>query len=228
MLTNKDDVLSRVRELASPEFIITMSRFGIRTAEAVGVSVTELRKLSASIAPSNELACQLWETGIHEARLLATMVAVPSCFSSSKADEWVEDIDSWDICDMACNNLFRRTEFAAEKVVSWSADSREFVRRCGFALIAVMAAHRKHHGEAPFLQWLHLVKEHSVDERPMVKKAVNWALREVGKRSAAYWTAAVQVADELKNSGNRAARWIGSDAYRELTSEAVRKKLGLP
>jgi len=204
-----------------------MAGFGIRTDHALGVPVTELRKLCRNIEPSNNLAAELWATGIHEARLMASVVAVPATFARDVADAWVGDIDSWDICDMACNNLFRRTEYPNDSVESWVADTREFVRRAGFALYAVMAAHRREHADAPFARWLELVREHSSDDRPMVRKAVNWALRETGKRNAELWPVAVKCARELASAPPGSARWIGKDAVRELTGDAVRRRLGL-
>jgi 3-methyladenine DNA glycosylase AlkD len=222
-----DGSLSLLRGAVKPGFLDVMAGFGIRTDRAIGVPVTELRRLARSIEPSNDLAAQLWHTGIHEARLLASIVAVPESFPREVADIWVGDIDSWDICDMACNNLFRRTGWPEGCVERWAADSREFVRRAGFALYAVMAAHRREHATAPFSRWLELIQEHSTDDRPMVRKAVNWALRETGKRCPELWPVALRKARELADSPCASARWIGKDAVRELTSDAVRHRLGI-
>jgi 3-methyladenine DNA glycosylase AlkD len=219
------EVLAELRRLADPSRLPGMARYGIATEHALGVTMTELRGYARPLGRDHELAGALWGTGIHEARLLATLVDEPAEVTEAQMDRWVRDVDSWDLCDGLCGNLFDRTPFALDKSVEWSAREEEFVRRAAFALIAWMTVHRKDMDDERFEALLPLVIEASTDDRNYVKKAVNWALRQIGKRSRRLNHVAIEAAREIQGIDSRAARWIASDALRELTSEAVQQRL---
>jgi 3-methyladenine DNA glycosylase AlkD len=193
-----------------------MGRFGINVDRALGIKVTDLRKLARQVVNSHELALQLWETGIHEAQLLATMIDDPSAVTDTQMENWVADFDSWDVVDQACNNLFRRTPFAHTKAADWAARDDEFVKRAGFALMAVLAVHDREASDTVFEKYLALVEREAGDDRNYVKKAVNWALRQIGKRDPSMKEKATVVAGRIREQGSKNARWIASDALREF------------
>ena len=198
-----------------------MARFGIPLERALGVRVVDLRRLKRKIACDTTLARTLFATGIHEAQILASMVARIDEFTREDMDLWVSDFDSWDVCDQCCINLFRYTPFAYDKCREYIASEREFTRRAGFALVATLAVGDKGAVDAQFLPLLALVSEYSTDPRDSVKKAINWALRQIGKRSRTLYPVALSLSRELAASENRQARWIGRDALRELTTEKI-------
>ena len=202
-----------------------MARFGINPANTYGVSIPILRKMAREIGKNHELALELWETGIHEARLLACFIDRPDMIAEEQMERWVKDFDSWDVCDQCCGNLFDRTRFAHKKAVEWCGREEEFVRRAGFVLMACLAVHDKKAGDQAFIEFLPLIKTHSGDDRNYVKKAVNWALRQIGKRNQNLNEVAIKTAEEIKQLDSRSARWIASDALRELAGDAVQKKL---
>ena len=201
----------------SEENRIGMSRFGINVDRALGIKVTDLRKLSRRIEKDHCLALDLWKTGIHEARLLATMIDEPSDVTENQMEDWAVDLDSWDIVDQVCNNLFRRTPFAHTKAVQWAARDEEYVKRAGFSMMAVLAVHDRISGDDVFMTYLDLVELGSDDGRNYVKKAVNWALRQIGKRNPELWESALIRIDRIANQGTRSARWIAANAKRELS-----------
>lgn len=201
-----------------------MARFGIRPqTRVVGVRVTDLRALAKRIEPGHELAAALWATGVHEARILATMVDDSALVTPEQMDRWAADFDSWDIVDSATGNLFRYTPHAETKIREWAAREEEFVRRAAFALIAAIGR-LKGEPDERFLAYLPLIREHASDGRNFVRKAVNWALREIGGRNARLNAAAITTAEEIRELGG-AARWVASDALRELRSEAVQARI---
>jgi 3-methyladenine DNA glycosylase AlkD len=202
-----------------------MARYGIRTDRAIGVTVTELRVVARKLGRDHALAAELWRTGVHEARLLATMVDEPARVTEGQMEAWVRKIDSWDLCDQACANLFDRTPFAFDKAIEWSAREDEFVRRAGYALMATTAVHRRDVPDARFEPFLARIREGADDERNLVKKAASWALRQIGKRSPRLHRRALATARALGRSESRAARWVAADAIRELESEVVRERL---
>lgn len=202
-----------------------MARYGINPDNAYGVSIPTLRKLAKETGHHHALALQLWETGIHEARILASMVDDPREVTETQMDAWVEDFDSWDVCDQACANLFDKTPNAYHKAVEWSERSDEFVKRAGFALMATLAVHDKAAGDEQFEGFLPLILKHAADERNFVRKAVNWALRQIGKRSLALNRKAIQAAEEIARIDSKAARWIAADALRELRSPKIQERL---
>lgn len=203
-----------------------MARFGIVAKKIYGGwSVPALKKLAREIGRDHVLAKELWAAEFFEARALATMIDEPAKVTPGQMNQWAKDFDSWAICDAACINVFRYTRLAHQKCVEWSARPEEFVKRAAFALMAGLAVADKAASDEAFLRFLPLIKSAAVDERNMVKKGVNWALRQIGKRSAPLNRAALAVADEIHCLDSRAARWIASDARRELISSAVQQKL---
>ena len=215
-LTEIDSILSILRSMASEPNRLGMGRFGINVDRALGIKVTDLRKLARRIEKGHDLALQLWETGIHEARLLATMIDDPSAVTDTQMENWAADFNSWDVVDQACNNLFRRTPFAHTKAADWAARDEEFVKRAGFALMAVLAVHDREASDTVFEKYLALVEREAGDDRNYVKKAVNWALRQIGKRDPSMREKATIVAGRIREQDNKSARWIASDALREF------------
>jgi 3-methyladenine DNA glycosylase AlkD len=175
-----------------------------------------LRKLAKEAGRSHELAAELWASGIHEARILATLIDDPARVTGRQMDRWVSDLDSWDVCDQACQNLFRYTPSAFAKAGKWARARREFVRRAGFSLMAGLAVKARTASDAQFEVFFPLIAEAAVDDRNMVKKAVNWALRQIGKRNPALCAKAIALAEQIRNRDCRAARWVAADALREL------------
>lgn len=226
-------ILARLRALESAENRAGMARFGITVDNALGISVTTLRGIAREVLrpirrdadARHTLAAGLWASGIHEARILAALVDEPSCVTREQMEAWVAVFDSWDLCDQVCANLFDKTELAWDAAAEWTGRDEEFVKRAGFSLIAALAWHRTDADDGCLARYLPLIEREAGDERNFVKKAVNWALRQIGKRSTALNAEAVRVAERLLDSTSRAARWVGSDAYRELTSDAVRARL---
>ncbi len=219
------EVMSILEASGSDRHVQGMSRFGIKTTKALGVSVPRLREIGRSIGSNHELAQELWDSQIHEARILASMIDIPEKVTVEQMDRWVKDFDSWDLVDGCCGSLFDKTPFAFEKAIQWCQRPEEFVRRAGFAMMAELAVHDKTSPDDTFLNFLPWIVQGSVDDRNFVKKAVNWALRQIGKRNRKLNKAAIRTAREIGRSDSRAARWIAADAIRELTSDSVSKKL---
>ena len=202
-----------------------MARYAIPSDKAFGISVGALRTYAKRLGPNHELAAALWKSGFFEARMLASFVDAAARVTPQQMDRWCKDFDNWAICDTACFALFDRTPHAWPKVEQWARSRDEFVKRASFALLASLTVHDKRAGDALFAKGLVLVERAATDERNFVKKAVNWALRSIGKRSAALNVAAVKVAKRLGESENAAARWVGKDALRELASPGVQRRL---
>jgi len=219
------EVLTRLQSLASPAHMAELRRIGINAEHALGVDIYTLRRLAKSLQPDHDLALGLWETGIHEARLLASMVDDPAQATEAQLEAWAADFDSWDICDQVCDNLFQHTAFAYPKAYEWSRRDEEFVKRAGFVLMACLAFFDRTAPDTKLAQFFPIIIQSSDDERNYVRKAVNWALRNLGKRSLAMNEQAVAVAQVIRERGTRPARWIAADALRELTSEKVRRRL---
>jgi 3-methyladenine DNA glycosylase AlkD len=202
-----------------------MARFGIRGGEMLGISVATLRGMARSIGRNQRLAEQLWATGIHEARILATIVTDPTQVTSRQLDLWLKDLDSWDVTDGFAANLVAATPYAWRKARSWAKRRAEFEKRAGFALMADLAVHDKAADDDAFLALLPLVRAASGDDRPYVKKAVNWALRQIGKRNRPLNRAAIACAEEIYGTNTRSGRWIAADALRELRDPKVQARL---
>lgn len=219
------EVLRKLRRLGDPKAVEGMARFGINPNNTYGVSIPILRKMARDIGLDHALALQLWTSGVHEARILAAMIDAPAEVTNAQMDSWATDFDSWDVCDQCCSNLFDKTKQAHRKAYEWGSRNEEFVKRAGFALMAALAVHDKNAKNAGFLKFLKLIESEATDERNFVKKAVNWALRQIGKRNLYLNRAAVKTAKEIRKSDSKSARWIASDALRELSSDYVQRKL---
>lgn len=219
------EILDRLKSLSNPKALEGMAKFGINPKNTFGVSIPTLREMAKEIGVDHVLAHQLWSSGFHEARILASMIDDPKMVSEAQMESWVQDFDSWDVCDQCCSNLFDKTEFAFQKAMKWSRRSEEFVKRAGFVLMATLAVHAKRAKDEEFMKFLSLIKRESVDKRNFVKKAVNWALRQMGKRNLKLNKAAIEVAKEIQRLDSKSAKWIASDALRELSSPAVQKRL---
>lgn len=213
-------ILAEIRALGSEKNRAGMARYGINTSRAFGVSMAAMTPIAKRHKRDHALALALWESGWHEARVLATLIDDPKAVTPAQMDRWAADFDSWDVCDQACMKLFARTPFVADKVRQWAEDEREFVRRAAFATIAGYSVHAKRASDRVFLDFLPVIERHATDPRNYVKKAVNWALRQIGKRSLALHGPALTLAERLAGSDDRAARWIGRDAVRELSDPA--------
>ncbi|MFH0847477.1 MAG: DNA alkylation repair protein [Chloroflexota bacterium] len=222
---DEGEVLGRLRSMANPANVAGMARFGINSENTLGVSVTELRKLAREIGKDHGLALKLWESGIHEARILASIIDDPRLVTESQMESWVRDFNSWDVCDEVIMNLFKKTPFARDKALEWSARKGEFVKRAGFVLMTNLTVGDKKAGDSLFETFLPLIKREATDGRNNVKKAVNWALRQIGKRNIRLNQLAIKTAEEIRKLDDRTARWIASDALRELRSDAVKKRL---
>jgi 3-methyladenine DNA glycosylase AlkD len=211
--------------MGDPTQLAGMARFGIVTDRALGISVTDLRAFARTLGHDHRLAAGLWRSGIHEARILASIVDEPDRVTEAQLERWVAAFDSWDLCDQVCGNLFDRTPFAFAKALEWSRREPEFTRRAGFALMAWSAVHRKDVSDRDFEAFLRPIRDAATDDRTYVKKAVNWALRQIGKRSPGLHRRAVATAHAIERIDASSARWIARDALRELESPAVRERL---
>ena len=220
-----NEIIELLRAKADESFREGMARFGIATDRALGVRVPEIRGIAKLAGRDHALAMQLYASGIHEAQIMASMVADPQQFRPEDMDAWVADFDSWDVCDQCCMNLFRRVPYAYEKVREYAAAEREFTRRAGFALLATLAAGDKRAERALFADFLPLTERYSHDLRPSIKKAVNWALRQIGKRCEPLRLQALEVAQRIAASPVAAERWTGKDAVRELTNPKVAERV---
>lgn len=209
-------VVARLRALRNPAAVAGMAHFGIDVRHALGISMPVLRKMARDIGRDHRVAQDLWATGIHEARILAALVADPTRATPALMDRWARDFRSWDVCDACCGNFFDRTPFAWDKALEWSKRKEEFVKRAGFALMAWLAVHDKSAPDQKFKRLFPAIERASTDERNFVRKAVNWALRQIGKRNAALRKSALQAAERIKRKDSKAARWIAADALREL------------
>jgi 3-methyladenine DNA glycosylase AlkD len=220
-----EEVITRLEALGDPGELAGMARFGIVTDRAYGVRVPELRKLAKVIGKDHPLALELWAEGSREARIIAALVADLKQVDDALLEAWARDFDSWEVCDQCCMNLFDRLPVAYEKAVQWCRRDEEFVRRAGFALMACLAMHDKKAPDEKFLPFFTEIASAAGDGRNFVKKAVNWALRQTGKRSLFLNEKALEAAREIQKQDSRSARWIAADAIRELESEAVGKRL---
>jgi len=219
------EILARLRALANPDSVAGMARYGINPHNTLGVSIPALRRLAREAGRDHALAEDLWASGIHEARILAALVDRPQEVTPEQMERWAQDFDSWDVCDQVCSNLFDKTPWAYEKAVEWSGRDEEYVKRAGFALMAALAWHDRKAPDSALEVFLPIIACEAGDGRNYVKKAVNWALRQIGKRSRHLNALAIQTAREIGQQATRSARWIASDALRELQSAAVQERL---
>ncbi|OGY23010.1 MAG: DNA alkylation repair protein [Candidatus Woykebacteria bacterium RBG_13_40_15] len=223
---NYKEIILKLESLSNQKNREGMARFGINTKAALGISIYTLRDIAKGIPKNHELALRLWDSGIHEARHLASQVDEPEKVTEEQFDSWVADFNSWDICDQVCSNLLDKTPFAYKKVFELAKKEAEFEKRTAFTLMACLSVHNKDLKDSDFERFFPLIKREAVDERNYVKKAVNWALRQIGKRNKNLNKKAIEVAKEISKMDSRSAKWIASDALRELQSEPVQKRMG--
>lgn len=219
------DIILKLESLSNPEDIAGMARFGIKSNKAYGVRMPELTRIAKESGKNHELAKELWRHGYTETRILACMIDDPKLMSEDQMERWVLEFNSWDVCDQCCMKLFRKTPFAYQKIEEWSKRDEEFVKRAAFTLIATLAVHDKKADDEKFEELFHLIIRESRDERNFVKKAINWALRQIGKRNLNLNKKAIKVAEEIDQLDSRSAKWIAKDAIRELESEKVQERL---
>jgi 3-methyladenine DNA glycosylase AlkD len=212
-------LLREFEAMGNPANVAGMARYGIRSARVLGLTVAVIRARAKAIGRDHELAAALWDTGVMEVRLLEALVDDPALVTEAQMESWVRDFDSWALCDGACCVLFDRTPFAVAKARAWIRRREEYVRRAGFVLMAGLATHDASAPDRIFLSFLPLIEKGASDGRNFVKKAVNWALRGIGKRNLALNAAAVEVCLRLVAREEACARWIGRDALAELTGE---------
>ncbi|HQU82931.1 MAG TPA: DNA alkylation repair protein [Pyrinomonadaceae bacterium] len=224
-----EEIIEKLKSLENPENIAGMARFGIVTRKALGVSAPVLKEIAKEAKKRakdrHELALELWETGIHEARIVAYLVDDPKKVAEKQMDSWAADFDNWAICDGTCGHLFCKTEFAYKKVFEWSEREDEFIKRAGIVLIAWLAVHDKKALDEKIAEFLPILEKHAKDERNFIKKAVNWSLRQIGKRNLNLNKLAVETAEKIKAQNTKSARWIAADALRELTNEKTLERL---
>lgn len=213
---NTEEIMDIIRSNKNDKNIEGQKRFGITGAESYGLSMPQLRTIAKDIGKNHSLALQLWNTNIREARHIATMIAEKDKLSEKQMEQWVSGFDSWDIVDNCCSTLFCRTPFAYDKVLEWSNRKREFEKRAAFSLMAYLAVHDKKQTDEPFEKFLFIIVRESHDQRNFVKKAVNWALRQIGKRNVRLCNKAIAACQEIQAKGDSSSRWIAADALREL------------
>ncbi|MFO0780921.1 MAG: DNA alkylation repair protein [Candidatus Gracilibacteria bacterium] len=218
----KDTILAKIRALGSQKNIDGMNRFGILCAKKLGVTSPELKQLAKGHKRNHELALELWKTGIHEAMILAAWIDDKKQVTEAQMDDWVQDIDCWAVCDTVCGQLFDRTPFAEKKAYEWVKDDREFVRRAGIVLMTWLAVHDKKADDGIFEKFFPVLKKYATDERNFVKKAVNWAIRQFGKRNKTLLPKAIKLAQDIQKIDSKAARWIAAGAIRELESRKAK------
>jgi 3-methyladenine DNA glycosylase AlkD len=213
--------LALLREQARPAELAGMARYGINVERRLGASMPALRRIARTVGPDHDLALALWETGLADARILAGMIADPARLRARQMDAWAAGFDSWDVCDQVCGSAFLRSPLAWRKAEVWSRRRGEFVRRAAFALLAHLAVHDRDSSDRRFVQSLAWIEAAADDDRNLVRKAVSWALRNIGKRNAALREHAIACAQRLRERASRAGRWIGADVLRELGGSAV-------
>lgn len=223
------EILKELKLLGTPENVVGMARFGIVVENAFGVPTPVLKRFAKEVKMQandrHELSMGLWGTGNHDARALAFLIDDPKQVTTKQMDAWAKDFDNWATVDGTCCYLFCRTPFAYEKAVEWAGEKPEFVKRAGFSLMAYLTVHDKKADDAKFAAFLPVIERNSNDDRNFVKKAVNWALRQLGKRSLYLNRLAVETANRIKLQDTRPARWIAADALREITAEKVIERL---
>jgi 3-methyladenine DNA glycosylase AlkD len=221
----KAAVLRQLKGLADSKVRAKMAYFGVDVPKAHGISAPVLHQFAKQIGKDHPLARQLWATGIHEARILATLIGESEKVTAAEMDRWVCDFDAWDVVDAACGYLYAQAKPAWKKAAEWSQRREEFVKRASFSLIAYLSYKDKAATDGRFTRCLRVIEREAHDERHFVKKAVNWALRNIGKRNIRLNREAIRAAERIRLQGSRAARWIAADALRELKSDAVQRRL---
>jgi 3-methyladenine DNA glycosylase AlkD len=219
------EIIKKLKSLGSSKNVAGMARFGIVTKKIYGVAHPDIDRLARVIGKNHALAQKLWVSGIHDARILAGLIDSPEWVTQKQMDAWTRDFDSWAVCDSMCMHLFSKTGFAHKKVWQYVKSKEEYVRRTGFVLMATLAVHDKKSPDGAFLKFFPLMEKYATDERNFVKKAINWALRQIGKRNLSLNREAIKLAKEIYKIDSRSARWIAGGALRELESEEVQRRL---
>ena len=224
-MANTKEILKILKSKANTKNVEGMAKFGMTSTNRLGISVPNMRKIAKQNGNDHAVAMELWESGIPEAQIVAALIAEPDKLTEKQMENWVKDFNSWDVCDQVCMNLFDKTPLAWKKIYDWSEREEEFVKRAAFSLIACIAWHDKTLPDEKLIELFPLIKREATDERNFVKKAVNWALRHIGKKNKN--KAAISLAKEIKQIDSKSACWIASDAIRELESEKVQQRLKL-
>jgi len=224
-MASVEEVLKKLRAKAEPENVGGMARYGMIAERRLGVSVPDMRKIAKEVGKDHRLALALWTTGIPEAKIVASMIDEPEKLTEEQMEAWVTGINSWDICDQVCMNLFEKTPLVWKKIRDWAERDEEFVKRTAFSLIACLAWHNKEVEDEKFIELFPVIKQGATDERNFVKKAVNWALRNIGKRNPNLNKAALKAAKEIQQIDCKTTHWVASNAIKELESEAVQRRL---
>ncbi|MFN2158796.1 MAG: DNA alkylation repair protein [Anaerolineales bacterium] len=224
-MADVNEVMEMLQSAADAENLDGMARYGMSTEKRLGVKVPQIRQIAREVGRDHQLALDLWDTGIAEARIVASMVADPELVTEDQMDKWITDFNSWDVCDQVCMNLFEKTPLSWGRIRAWHSREPEFERRAAYALVACLAWHDKNAPDGKFIELIPLIEEAAVDERNFVKKAVSWALRNIGKRSSGLNRVALATARGLIKSDDKTSRWIGKDTIRDITSPAAQRRL---
>ena len=220
------EVIKKIESLKNPKNVAGMARFGIRPkTKVLGIPIPETRKLAKIIGKNHDLSLKLFDSGIHEARILAGYIAEPEKFTKQHLEDWVKTFDSWDVVDQVCSAVLDKTKFVPKVIFEFAKREEEFVKRTAFTLIACLTVHDKKMSDKEFIKFFPLIKKASTDERNFVRKAVNWALRQIGKRNKKLNKQAIRLAKEIQRINSKSAKWIANDAIRELTDTKVRARL---
>nr|WP_302578811.1 DNA alkylation repair protein [Methanobrevibacter arboriphilus] len=219
------EIIETFKELSSPEDIEGMARFGITPEHTYGLRMPVIKKIAKNYKNDHELALSLWDINTRETRILASLVDDPKLVTQKQMDDWANDFDYWEICDQCCINLFRKTPFAYSRIHQWTNEDKEFVKRAGFALIAVLAVHDKNQDDEIFIELLNIIERESKDNRNFVRKAVNWALRQIGKRNIKLNKIAIAKAEEIDKIDSKSAHWIAKNALKELKDEKTIQRI---
>ncbi len=224
MTGDLEAILRELKSMEDQSCVDGMARYGIRSEKCYGISMTKLIAIKRRVGRDHELAAGLWKTRIHDARVLACLIDDPKLVTETQMDRWATDFDNWAICDGCCGHLFDKTPFAYRKAREWILRNEEYVKRAGFVLVASLTVHDKKADDDAFLAFLPAILEASTDERNYVMKAVNWALRQIGKRNPRLNREAIEVAERMQKLNSKSAKWIASDALRELRSQPVQAR----
>lgn len=222
---NVRTVVKRLRATRDKEAIDWMAKYGITPVKIFGTKIPVLRALAKEIGKDHRLASELWSAGYRETMILASMIADPKKVTDKQMDRWAKKFDYWEICDQVVTNLFSYSSYAWDKAIEWSNSDHEGTKRAAFVLMARLAVIDKSSTNAEFQKFFPIIVRESIDERNMVKKAVSWALRQIGKRSITLNKDAIRIALALSRVDSPSARWIYNDAFKELTSNSVQKRL---
>ena len=219
------EIIKELESQSNPEDVAGMAKYGIKTTHAYGVRMPELTRMAKETGKDHELAEKLWQHAYTETRILACLVDDPQLVSEEQMERWALEFNSWDVCDQCCMKLFRKTPYAYNKINQWSMREEEFVKRAAFTLIATLAVHDKKVDDAQFEQLFPIIIRESTDDGNYVKKAVNWALRQIGKRNLNLNKKAIDLSINISEIDSKSAKWIAKDALKELTSEKIQERL---